>query len=62
MILVDLVLKMLAYVSKKELKWLGVGTAAEQARLLKIVKHARRKGVEIHLNHASTTLPALPAL
>lgn len=49
--------KMLAYVSSKELKWLGVGTADEQRRLMKIVKHARRRGVEIHVE--TVALPSL---
>ena len=53
---------MLAHVSRKELKWLGVGTPEEQTRLLKIVKHARRKGVEIHLHDSSGTATTLPAL
>jgi len=48
---------MLSYVSSKELRWLGVGTNDEQQRLMKIVKHARRKGVEINID--SCALPAL---
>ena len=50
--------QMLAHVSSKELKWLGVGTAEEQQRLLKIVRYARRRGVEIH-TEPKTTLPSL---
>ena len=49
--------QMLSYVSSKELRWLGVGTNDEQQRLMKIVKHARRKGVEINID--SCALPAL---
>jgi hypothetical protein len=47
---------MLTHVSAQDLHWLGVGTAAEQNRLLAIVRHARRRGVNIHLaSEANTT-------
>ena len=41
-----------------DLKWLGVGTSEEQHRLLRLVRHARRRGVEINVE-SKTTLPSL---